>query len=397
VEIYTILLFIYVRGNLHIHVIAPCLEWSISFYHQDMATLFQLICCSVLTLVTGTWTPESYPSKHDSLCDPDGILPVQAAKNIVDRIKNIEGNSTTSCGGYQIAVALARSIETNFLQSKIAAARDFAMHLHDKWGVGHHLCQDGILLFFAMDTRVVFISTGAGSNIPLPDELGIFIIRRMKHLLRQHKYEAAIKQALDDISKAIDGILIEDMKHQYYWDVCFLKGMWMCIILFIGYKYWNKFHYKKAMVILQRIEEEQSRRKKCPSFGVTSCPICLEDFSSESKLLDCGHTFCHDCITQWTSKHSTCPICRQVICDDTEQHYEPYDTAEVSFRLRQVHKRYPRYVTKSMITRWSRSDYHGSFMKDMSFVRASPTYSSSKTSNKRFGGGSSRGGSGGSW
>ncbi|KAL8213086.1 UNVERIFIED_CONTAM: hypothetical protein K2H54_060682, partial [Gekko kuhli] len=45
-----------------------------------------------------------------------------------------------------------------------------------------------------------------------------------------------------------------------------------------------------------------------------ACPICLEYFK-DPVILDCGHNFCHACLTQsWeeTDRASSCPQCREV-------------------------------------------------------------------------------------
>jgi len=42
------------------------------------------------------------------------------------------------------------------------------------------------------------------------------------------------------------------------------------------------------------------------------CIICTEVFN-EPKRTGCGHTFCDICITQWLSKTSKCPICRDAV------------------------------------------------------------------------------------
>jgi len=50
--------------------------------------------------------------------------------------------------------------------------------------------------------------------------------------------------------------------------------------------------------------------KKTPQF---ECPICYEKvYITEGISLDlsCGHKFCADCISKWTIKKSTCPLCR---------------------------------------------------------------------------------------
>eukprot|EP00096_Caligus_rogercresseyi_P013744 TRINITY_DN634_c0_g1_i1.p2 TRINITY_DN634_c0_g1~~TRINITY_DN634_c0_g1_i1.p2 ORF type:complete len:360 (-),score=105.07 TRINITY_DN634_c0_g1_i1:1475-2554(-) len=39
------------------------------------------------------------------------------------------------------------------------------------------------------------------------------------------------------------------------------------------------------------------------------CSICSEIFLFAT-VITCGHTFCEDCIEEWTSKKNNCPICR---------------------------------------------------------------------------------------
>ncbi|KAI3638438.1 hypothetical protein MIR68_003567 [Amoeboaphelidium protococcarum] len=40
------------------------------------------------------------------------------------------------------------------------------------------------------------------------------------------------------------------------------------------------------------------------------CPICF-DTMSEMASLNCGHVFCHSCITGWIKKKTQCPICNK--------------------------------------------------------------------------------------
>ena len=39
-----------------------------------------------------------------------------------------------------------------------------------------------------------------------------------------------------------------------------------------------------------------------------TCPICLD--SKLEVVMPCMHSFCSQCITDWTHQHFTCPLCR---------------------------------------------------------------------------------------
>ena len=40
-----------------------------------------------------------------------------------------------------------------------------------------------------------------------------------------------------------------------------------------------------------------------------SVQVCNELYV-EATTVNCGHTFCHYCITQWRKKKANCPVCR---------------------------------------------------------------------------------------
>ncbi len=43
------------------------------------------------------------------------------------------------------------------------------------------------------------------------------------------------------------------------------------------------------------------------------CPICLDSLNIETYSLQCKHTYCKKCITEWLKHHNTCPLCRSTI------------------------------------------------------------------------------------
>jgi len=37
----------------------------------------------------------------------------------------------------------------------------------------------------------------------------------------------------------------------------------------------------------------------------------MGELTEKSSLESCGHSFCHDCIIEWSKKHRKCPLCKQ--------------------------------------------------------------------------------------
>ncbi len=40
------------------------------------------------------------------------------------------------------------------------------------------------------------------------------------------------------------------------------------------------------------------------------CSICLCDIVSSTRLVNCGHVFCQECISKWLLEKASCPYCR---------------------------------------------------------------------------------------
>ncbi|RHZ79136.1 hypothetical protein Glove_151g159 [Diversispora epigaea] len=43
--------------------------------------------------------------------------------------------------------------------------------------------------------------------------------------------------------------------------------------------------------------------------NTVNCTICLSPPNS-AVVTPCGHTFCHRCLSNWTQRSLTCPVCR---------------------------------------------------------------------------------------
>lgn len=47
----------------------------------------------------------------------------------------------------------------------------------------------------------------------------------------------------------------------------------------------------------------------------SECPICLSDVFDKPVVVNCGHTFCRECIRSSMAKYKNCPMCNQVLIE----------------------------------------------------------------------------------
>jgi hypothetical protein len=104
------------------------------------------------------------PADLDRVCDPSSLLSSEAAASVQRILRDIEFSDETKhdCGnlrtGFQVAFALASKVAIPNFGSKENTIEAFAKGLHDRWGVGHAQCNDGIVLMLSANDRYVSIS-----------------------------------------------------------------------------------------------------------------------------------------------------------------------------------------------------------------------------------------------
>lgn len=410
-----------------------------------------LLCTLVLVLAQGAfaavhWSPNAFPQACEGrVCDPDGILKTDDKNALVDAIAVFEDTHAVPCTSkedafdIQLAVALVNKMDLydyrRYEDKEKHAAKDFALHLHNTWGVGVETpCGGtGILVFLSMYDRAIYISTGDAMKTVLTDHRLDKVMREMKPLLRQVKYGDALQTAVYEIGRHVETGKPQRMER--FWAI--LSDIWpfamfasiVSFFVFQG-RLQQRRQRQYARVQTQLSELDRNRAEALQgTFRCTSCPICLNDFETPVsddgqdssagptemskigsdglplKLLRCGHVFDQTCWTEWIENgqgnFNKCPICNQDVgtpaMEGSEQAASPEQqnnedirqrgagvlqeqqpralrryNQDRMFRLARMSLQFPRYVNFQQVQRWSDPAYDRSLARDTSFTRNNP-------------------------
>lgn len=432
------------------------------------------------------WTTNSFPlpaspecrSTSNRLCDPDGILIDIERHRLLKRIDELEkrqrnhvlcSGSQASNNDVQVAVAIVNRMDligrpnhysttssssTNNPEEK--AAEEFAVHLHNLWGVGSNTdCGGtGLLIFISILDRAFYVSRGKALDSSLTSKRIDRIMETIKPVLRDQDYARALLMLVSDLDTYLTmGPPSQQELRNDMLETLIPLSVFALMVGVIGFKsrrdHLQARTYAHVQTQLSQLDRDRAEALQ-GRYQCTSCPICLENFQPAPetgsasapgptkgsdglplKLLRCGHVFDETCWSEWVSLGTgnvrRCPVCQQDVgggssyttedripppvapADDDNRIFRQFHR-ERNFRLVRLGMRYPQYVHHDLIQRWTDTMYDGSLARDPGFVRNDPRHHSS-TTNRRgggsstggmgrsspFGGGSSGGGRGGSW
>ena len=79
-------------------------------------------------------------------------------------------------------------------------------------------------------------------------------------------------------------------------------------------KYLHEYVYLKIKVY----DDLNIKKMLMTNFKYISDENCIICLNNENDIkLECGHTYCSDCISMWIKKENNCPLCRKsIICDN---------------------------------------------------------------------------------
>lgn len=350
------------------------------------------------------WGPDSMPNPglqpaacgradiqtgHSRVCDPDGVLSGDSRDRVEGIIQSIEAGrepyDMMDCTddfrtGWKVAVAVVKRMQMAPASNPSDVAEAFATKLHNQWGVGDAACNNGVLLFLAVQDRQVYISTGKGALKSLSNSKVQQVLAKMRSQLRAQHYDEAVEKATVRI-----GLFLADGQGDESggsgsndWALA------MAILIMVSFASCSCYsatkrnrEYRTCKQLLVKLRRDQHTALRTRQYESTSCPICMEDFAEEDSkstpskqaagsdddrpeagklrpdasetegssllpeepganpdaerpasapevrkplVLPCGHRFCDACIAKWLDKSSniTCPVCRKPIREDSD-------------------------------------------------------------------------------
>lgn len=268
--------------------------------------------------------------KRSAICDPDDLLSISEKDAIEDMLSQIPETKA------QVAILIVHSIHPSYTatESVEKATESLVRSVHDAWGVGDAVKNNGVLVFLSVKDRSVYISTGRDVENKLSQKIIHELIDKMSPYLKEGEHFMAFEYALKEIRSLLtnDGFWgwiawledhLEDVSpsgKSWLWTVCVI-----CIAG--GYLSYFIYHYdhehanamRKSSEAMRQLIRDMSDCHDGNNNNITTCPVCLMAESASNqmkwKLLECDHRFCERCLDAFDKDLST-NKCKCSICND---------------------------------------------------------------------------------
>uniref|UniRef100_A0A0G4HG78 RING-type domain-containing protein n=1 Tax=Chromera velia CCMP2878 TaxID=1169474 RepID=A0A0G4HG78_9ALVE len=176
------------------------------------------------------------------VCDPDGVMSSEEERDklqlILLKIKDNTKTQATCKDGtkknFQMAVALAGAMDPALYGGRDddieRAGERFSYDVAEKWGVGDHGCDNGILLFLSKRDRFAFIRTAKQARKVLTDRAARRIVDLMKPQLRRGDFDGAIQGAATAVLQGLEAGTFASSWTSFMEWVEFLVPFWFVFI-----------------------------------------------------------------------------------------------------------------------------------------------------------------------
>jgi uncharacterized membrane protein YgcG len=214
----------------------------------------------------------------------------------------------------QIAVAVISRMNKQFVTNaggREDAAATFAKKVHDLWGVGTAEKNDGVLIFIAVEDRVLYISVGEGMLNRLDSVAIRIVFDAAVSTLKEGNLDLAVQNAVKMVSEASTssakyrGSSSNSGHKNGRWNYALPSAF--LFLMFLGIA---------QLSLSARKEGKKEAAVRVVQDDTLSCPHCLEPYEASPNnrsisrvrnTLSCGHAVCTACMGEMTREG--CGVC----------------------------------------------------------------------------------------
>eukprot|EP01097_Dermamoeba_algensis_P011129 TRINITY_DN8490_c0_g1_i1.p1 TRINITY_DN8490_c0_g1~~TRINITY_DN8490_c0_g1_i1.p1 ORF type:complete len:394 (-),score=74.25 TRINITY_DN8490_c0_g1_i1:11-1192(-) len=249
------------------------------------------------------------PRHHGGwVADPDGYLASSTKEHVDGLLTRLEEKTQNEVA--IVVITKMKIPEAWWAESDVA--HKFSLVLFDRWKIGKAQTNNGVLFLLAIEDRKMRIQTGAGAKDVLTDyECGL-IIEDVRTLLRQKRYDDAVRQVAQRISSVLSGESKARSKSMGIMDIIFGSVIVFIIGLFL-YGCYQEYRVRTRRTSFEkRLQKLKESEVLLPQLlEGEQCGICLEELKEKkTSRLKCKHMFHQDCIGEWLERKNSCPVCR---------------------------------------------------------------------------------------
>jgi uncharacterized membrane protein YgcG len=179
----------------------------------------------------------------------------------------------------------------------------------------HEKSNDNLVLtavFFIKD-RKMRIRTSKELRKIITDDIALNILNRRIKDLKQYNFQEVANGLMRDVYKEYT----RDRSNLFTYLIILLFIITVLIVILLIYNQTKSSPQEdKVTAFLDKLKLRENPKE----IFAESCIICLEDFKQNDKknleekdeisILECGHKFHRNCITDWLKKDESCPLCR---------------------------------------------------------------------------------------
>lgn len=354
---------------------------------------------------------------HSTIIDLDNYLNASVGSAIENRILKI----TTA----KVAVLIIRK-----MRAPHNGADAFAISVHNQWGLGDSLIQNGVLVFVSVEDRDVYISTGSGVQQRLNVAAIDAITDKMTNDLKSGQYGNAIMIAIEEIGTTMDAM--NDTSKTLIGIGCFFAVVGFAIMCATQPP---PEDIKEGVVAMTEYVAVLASAQS-PVFSNSVCPHCLVkkctsaatfgDNFDDDRAFHCGHKLCARCDKSKVGLSGECPICHSrasedaAIAVDENTGITLFRTADILYRLKRFRHLFPKTLPEETSIEVERAVSIGNFRaakqvlqlrvvqvqdvldkqeaeREEAARKSRADHLVNETIKSQYGGGSASGGSGKSW